>query len=130
MEIMNNCRLSLFPSTQSSVSEIPELVRPWENEDKKTPISSSHVQKMDFNAAVKEKPITGQMLHLNDKLRIGVGKALELILVQIHDEKFIGWSELDCHLGELLVEVAGVLPIFLEIWRGRRRVLSVIDLQS
>lgn len=85
------------------------------------PISLSHIRKMDFNAAVKEKPITDQTLHLNDKLGIGVGKALELILVQIHDEEFICWSELDCHLGELLVEVARVMLIFLEIWRGRGR---------
>lgn len=97
------------------VSEILESVRPWENEDMKTLISSPHFLKMDVNAAVKEKPIPDRRLHLNDKLWIGVGKALELVLVQIHDEEFICWSELHCHLGELLVKVAGVTLIFLDI---------------
>lgn len=54
------------------------------------------------------------LLNLNDKLRVGVGEALEFVLVQIHDEEFIGWRELNCHLGELLVEVARVVAIFLK----------------
>lgn len=68
---------------------------------------------------VKEKPTTDWMLHLNNKLGIGVGKTLELVLVQIHDEEFVCWSELHRHLGELLVKVAGVTAIFLQIFRER-----------
>lgn len=64
---------------------------------------------------VEEKAMTDQSLDLNDKLRVGVGEALELVLVQIHDEEFICGSELHCHLGELLVEVAGVPASFLHI---------------
>lgn len=74
---------------------------------------------MDGNGAVMEKLMTDWRLHLNDKLRIGVRKALELVLVQIHDEEFVRWCELHCHLGELLVKVAGVAPIFLQILRDR-----------
>jgi len=31
------------------------------------------------------------MLNLNNKLGVGVGETLEFILVQIHNEEFIGW---------------------------------------
>lgn len=45
---------------------------------------------------------------LNDELWVGVGEALELVLVQVHDEEFVCWRQLHRHLGELLVEVANV----------------------
>lgn len=80
-------------------------------------------QDSEDGKTAEEEPITDRRLHLNDELRVGVGKALELVLVQIHDEEFIGWSELHCHLGELLVEVARVAAILLEIGekRGKRK---------
>lgn len=109
-----HCCLSLFPSSLLH----PAFLR-YSNESGhgniRTQKDSSDVQKMDVNAVVKEKLIPDQRLHLNDKLRIGVGKALELVLVQIHDKEFIRRSQVHCHLGELLVEVAGVAAIFLEI---------------
>lgn len=52
-------------------------------------------------------------LHLDDKLWVGVGEALELVLVQVHDEELVGWRQLDGHLCELPVEVGGVASIFL-----------------
>lgn len=45
---------------------------------------------------------------LNDELGVGVGEALELVLVQVHDEEFVCWRQLHHHLGELLVKVANV----------------------
>lgn len=45
---------------------------------------------------------------LNDKLGVGVGEALELVLVQVHDEEFVCRRQLHRHLGELLVKVANV----------------------
>jgi len=41
--------------------------------------------------------------------RVGVGEALELILVQVHDEEFVCGCQLHWHLCELLVKVANVL---------------------
>lgn len=46
--------------------------------------------------------------NLNDELGVGVGEALELVLVQVHDEEFVCRRQLHCHLGELLVKVANV----------------------
>lgn len=43
-----------------------------------------------------------------DEFRVGVGEALKLVLVQIHDEEFVCRRQLYHHLGELLVEVADV----------------------
>ncbi len=54
------------------------------------------------------------VLNLNDKLRVGVGEAQEFILVQIHNEEFIRWCQLNCHLGELLVEITCVPVDFSE----------------
>lgn len=45
---------------------------------------------------------------LNDVLGVGVGEALELVLVQVHDEEFVCGRQLHRHLGELLVKVANV----------------------
>lgn len=45
---------------------------------------------------------------LNDELGIGVREALELVLVQVHDEEFVCRRQLHCHLGELLVKVSNV----------------------
>lgn len=91
------------------------------------PIFSPGFGKVDVNAVVKKKSVTDLRLHLNDKLWIGVGKALELVLVQVHDEEFIGWSQLDGHLGKLLVEVCGVAPIFLEIVKDTLRGNKVLS---
>lgn len=45
---------------------------------------------------------------LNDELGIGVREALELVLVQVHDEEFVCRRQLHHHLGELLVKVSNV----------------------
>lgn len=45
---------------------------------------------------------------LNDELGIGVREALELVLVQVHDEEFVCRRQLHRHLGELLVKVSNV----------------------
>lgn len=44
---------------------------------------------------------------------VGVGEALELVLVQVHDEELVRGRQLDRHLCELLVEVADVTARFL-----------------
>lgn len=51
--------------------------------------------------------------NLYDKLWVGVGEALKLILVQIHNEELVCGRQLDHHLGELLVKVADVTARFL-----------------
>lgn len=50
---------------------------------------------------------------LYDEFRVGVGEALKLVLVQIHDEELVRWRQLHRHLCELLVEVADVTAGFL-----------------
>lgn len=50
---------------------------------------------------------------LYDEFWVGVGEALELILVQVHDEELVRGRQLHHHLGELLVEVADVAARFL-----------------
>lgn len=50
---------------------------------------------------------------LYDELGVGVGEALKLILVQIHDEELVCGRQLHHHLGELLVEVSNVTARFL-----------------
>lgn len=50
-------------------------------------------------------------LHVNDKLGVGIGEAGKLVLVQVHDEKFVGRREFHGLSGELLVEVGGVAPV-------------------
>lgn len=81
-------------------------------ESKTQSVSSSGICKMGLNAAVKWGPIRG--LNLNDELWVSVGEALELILIQVHNEEFVCWSQLDRHLGKLLIEVCCVAPIFLQ----------------
>lgn len=84
-------------------------------------------------------PETGSS-HLDDELGVGVGEALELVLVQVHDEELVRRRQLHRHLGELLVEVAdvsaGFLPrqrkdrsredelfrLYFCLWKRRRRV--------
>lgn len=50
---------------------------------------------------------------LYDEFGVGVGEALKLVLVQIHDEELVCWCQLHRHLCELLVEVAHVTARFL-----------------
>lgn len=54
-------------------------------------------------------------LHVNDKFRVGVREASELILVQVHDEEFVGGRELHRLPGELFVEVGSVAFVLLEL---------------
>lgn len=48
-----------------------------------------------------------------DIFGVGVGEALKLVLVQIHNEELVRGRQLHCHLGELLVKVADITPRFL-----------------
>lgn len=50
---------------------------------------------------------------MNDKLRVSVGEACKLILVQIHDEEFVGGREFHRLPRELLIEVGSVVLVFL-----------------
>ncbi len=50
---------------------------------------------------------------LYDEFRVGVGEALKLVLVQIHNEELVRGRQLNHHFGELLVEVANVAARFL-----------------
>lgn len=50
---------------------------------------------------------------LNDEFGVGVGEALKLVLVQIHNEELVGGCQLHRHLCELLVKVANVTARFL-----------------
>lgn len=50
---------------------------------------------------------------MNNKLRISVGEACKLILVQIHDEEFVGGREFHGLPRELLIEVGSVVFVFL-----------------
>lgn len=50
---------------------------------------------------------------LYDELGVGVGEALKLVLVQIHDEELVCGRQLHHHLGELLVKVSDVTARFL-----------------
>lgn len=59
-------------------------------------------------------------LHVNDKFRVGVREASELILVQVHDEEFVGGRELHRLPGELFVEVGSVAFVLLS--NGKHRV--------
>lgn len=57
-----------------------------------------------------------------DELGVGVGEALKLVLVQVHDEELVRGRQLHGHLGELLVKVADVAARFLP--PGRREKAS------
>lgn len=59
-------------------------------------------------------------LHVNDKFRVGVREASELVLVQVHDEEFVGGRELHRLPGELFVEVGSVSFVLLS--NGKHRV--------
>lgn len=48
-----------------------------------------------------------------DELRVVVREALELVLVQVHDEELVCRRQLHGHLCELFVEVADVSARFL-----------------
>lgn len=52
--------------------------------------------------------------------RVGVGEAEELVLVQVHYDKFVCWGQVDRHLGELFVKVASVPAVPLQ---GERRLV-------
>lgn len=50
---------------------------------------------------------------LDNKFRVGVGEALKLILVQVHDEELVCGRQVHRHLCELLVEVCDITARFL-----------------
>lgn len=47
--------------------------------------------------------------------RVGEGEAEELVLVQVHYDQFVCGSQVDGHLGELLVKVARVPAVPLQV---------------
>lgn len=52
---------------------------------------------------------------MDDELWVGVGEALELILVQVHNKELVSWSQIDGHLGELLIEVTNITTGLLKL---------------
>lgn len=58
--------------------------------------------------------------------RVGEGEAEELVLVQVHYDKFVRRRQVDGHLGELLVKVASVPTVPLQDGRG---VVGVRDVE-
>lgn len=57
---------------------------------------------------------SGISLDLDDKLWVSVREALELVLVQVHDEEFVRGRQVHRHLRELLVKVPDVSASFLQ----------------
>lgn len=49
---------------------------------------------------------------------VGVGEAEEVVLIQVHDDELVCWRQVYGHLGELLVEVAGVPTVPLQVECG------------
>ena len=54
------------------------------------------------------------ILDVLDELGVEEGEAHELGLVQVHHEQLVCWGQICLLAGELLVEVAHVLAMFLE----------------
>lgn len=52
-------------------------------------------------------------LNINDKLRVSVGESCKLVLVQVHDEEFVGGREFHRLPRELLIKVGSVVLVFL-----------------
>lgn len=50
-------------------------------------------------------------------LRVSVGEAEEVVLVQVHDDQLVCWSQVHWHLGEFLVKVTSVSTAPLQVWR-------------
>lgn len=62
---------------------------------------------------------------LNDEFGVGVGEALKLHLVQIHNEELVCGCQLHRHFSELLIEVANITARFLSNGkRGKENVLK------
>lgn len=75
---------------------------------------------LEFGAAGAGRWRPCRCLHVNDKFRVGVREASELVLVQVHDEEFVGGRELHRLPGELFVEVGSVAFVLLS--NGKHRV--------
>lgn len=52
--------------------------------------------------------LAGKTSDLYDELWVGVGEALEFILVEVHNEELVCGCQLHHHLGELFVKVANI----------------------
>lgn len=50
-------------------------------------------------------------------LGVSVGEAQEVVLVQVHDDQLVRWSQVHWHLGEFLVKVTSVSTAPLQVWR-------------
>lgn len=60
----------------------------------------------------------GRMLICRSRiLGVSVGEAEEVILVQVHDDQLVRWSQIHWHLGEFLVKVTSVSTAPLQVWR-------------
>lgn len=58
---------------------------------------------------------------MDNVLRVGVGEALELVLVQVHDEELVRGRQLHHHLCELLVKVGDITARFLPQREGKEK---------
>lgn len=65
-------------------------------------------------------------LHVLDELRVEERESHEFRLVQVHHEQLVGGCEIGLLAGELLVEIAHVLPVFLNE-RERARKINTIN---
>lgn len=69
----------------------------------------------------KVRPLTSwKSSDLYDEFWVGVGEALKLVLVKVHDEELVCWRQLHHHLCKLLVEVADVSACFLTHTRTKK----------
>lgn len=69
----------------------------------------------------KVRPLTSRKSSdLYDEFWVGVGEALKLVLVKVHDEELVCWRQLHHHLCKLLVEVADVSACFLTHTRTKK----------
>lgn len=50
-------------------------------------------------------------------LGVSVGEAEEVVLVQVHDDQLVRWSQVHWHLGEFLVKVTSVSTAPLRVWQ-------------
>lgn len=58
---------------------------------------------------------------LYDEFWVGVGEALKLILVQVHNEELVCGGQFHHHLSELLIKVANITARFLRQRKRKRR---------
>lgn len=95
-----------------------ELVRRRERDRRRERIATakeSHDKKENPVIKSKRGYFVGEVneLHMLDEFRIEKRETHELRLVQVHHKQFIGGREVGLFAGELLVEIAHILTVFL-----------------